>query len=103
MVFVINKLMWLACLFISVSFVALTYVVVGRHDWWLAWCTMAIGASIMLTAIGSMCFCIVAQRIEQKNARNIRRASGSGSRSWSMSVPSDSELLNNEHKRMYAL
>ncbi|KAG0488262.1 hypothetical protein HPP92_007073 [Vanilla planifolia] len=103
MVFVINKLMWLACLFISVSFVALTYVVVGRHDWWLAWCTMAIGASIMLTAIGSMCFCIVAQRIEQKNARNIRRASGSGSRSWSMSVPSDSELLNNEHKRMYAV
>ncbi|OMP14272.1 Geminivirus AL1, replication-associated protein [Corchorus olitorius] len=29
LVFVINKLMWLACLFISVAFISLTYVVVG--------------------------------------------------------------------------
>ncbi|KAJ1692326.1 hypothetical protein LUZ63_009024 [Rhynchospora breviuscula] len=100
MVFVMNKLMWLACLFISVSFISLTYVVVGRDDWWLAWCTMAIGAVIMLTTLGSMCYCIIMHRMDEKN---VRRASRSQSRSMSMSVPSDSELLNSEYKKMYAL
>jgi len=103
MVFVMNKLMWLACLFISVSFISLTYIVVGHHDLWLAWCTMAIGATIMLTTIGSMCYCIVVHRMEEKNLRNIRRTSGSRSRSGSMSVASDSEILNSEYKKMYAL
>ncbi|CAD5189548.1 ankyrin repeat-containing protein At5g02620-like [Musa acuminata AAA Group] len=103
MVFVMNKLMWLACLFISVSFISLTYVVVGRHEWWLAWATMAIGTTIMLTTLGSMCYCVIVHRIEANNLRNIRRNSGSRSRSWSLSVVSDSELLNSEYKKMYAL
>ncbi|RZS27093.1 hypothetical protein BHM03_00060531 [Ensete ventricosum] len=103
MVFVMNKLMWLACLFISVSFISLTYVVVGRHEWWLAWTTMAIGTTIMLTTLGSMCYCVIVHRIEANNMRNIRRNSGSRSRSWSLSVVSDSELLNSEYKKMYAL
>ncbi|PKU64902.1 Ankyrin repeat-containing protein [Dendrobium catenatum] len=103
MVFIVNKLMWLACLFISISFISLTYIVVGRKDWWLAWCTMAIGASIMLTTIGSMCYCIVVHRMEEKSLRSISRGSGSRSRSWSLSMPSDSELLNSEYKKMYAL
>lgn len=103
MVFVVNKLMWVACLFISISFISLTYIVVGRKDWWLAWCTMAIGASIMLTTIGSMCYFIIAHRMEEKSLRNISRGSGSRSRSWSLSVASDSELLNTEYKKMYAL
>lgn len=103
MVFVMNKLMWLACVFISVSFISLTYIVVGHHDLWLAWCTMAIGTTIMLTTIGSMCYCIVVHRIEENNLRNIKRASGSRSRSWSLSVASDSEILNSEYKKMYAL
>ncbi|KAJ3681409.1 hypothetical protein LUZ60_015898 [Juncus effusus] len=105
MVFVMNKLMWLACLFISGSFISLTYVVVGKDDMWLAWCTMAIGAVTMLTTLGSMCYCIVSHRMEAKSMRNIRRAaSGSQSRSMSaVSMPSDSELLNSEYKKMYAL
>ncbi|XP_020597057.1 ankyrin repeat-containing protein At5g02620-like isoform X2 [Phalaenopsis equestris] len=103
MVFIVNKLMWAACLFISISFISLTYIVVGRKDWWLAWCTMAIGASIMLTTIGSMCYFIVLHRMEEKSLRSISRGSGSRSRSWSLSVPSDSELLNTEYKKMYAI
>jgi len=105
MVFVMNKLMWLACLFISVAFIALTYVVVGRDDWWLAWCTMAIGTVIMLTTLGSMCYCIIAHRLEEKNTRKIRKASASQSRgSWSRSIDSDEEILNSEYKtKMYAL
>jgi fatty acid desaturase len=106
MVFVMNKLMWLACLFISVAFIALTYVVVGRNDWWLAWCTMVIGTVIMLTTLSSMCYCIIAHRLEEKNTRKIRKkASASQSRgSWSRSVDSDEEILNSEYKtKMYAL
>ncbi|CAA6667756.1 unnamed protein product [Spirodela intermedia] len=99
MVSIINKLMWLACLFISVAFVSLTYVVVGRRSSWLAWLTTAMGATIMLTTIGSMCYCIIRHRVEQKNLRNLRRSSVSQSRTWSAAVESDSEL----HKRIYAL
>ncbi|MQL76180.1 hypothetical protein Taro_008577 [Colocasia esculenta] len=99
MVFIINKLMWLACLFISVAFVSLTYIVVGRKNWWLAWATLGIGAVIMLTTIGSMCYCIILHQVDQKNKRSLRRNSGSKSRSWSVAVDSDSEL----HKRIYAL
>ncbi|KAK3129707.1 hypothetical protein QOZ80_6BG0483600 [Eleusine coracana subsp. coracana] len=101
MVFVMNKLMWLACLCISVAFIALTYVVVGRDDEWLAWCTMAIGTVIMLATLGSMCYCIIMHRMEEKNMRKIRRTSTS--HSWSISVDSDTELLNSEYKKMYAL
>uniref|UniRef100_A0A0E0ETW8 PGG domain-containing protein n=1 Tax=Oryza meridionalis TaxID=40149 RepID=A0A0E0ETW8_9ORYZ len=101
MVFVMNKLMWMACLCISAAFIALTYVVVGRDDRWLAWCTMAIGTAIMLATLGSMCYCIIAHRMEEKNMKKIRRSSTS--QSWSISVDSDTELLNNEYKKIYAL
>ncbi|KAG6513507.1 hypothetical protein ZIOFF_023837 [Zingiber officinale] len=100
MVFVMNKLMWLACLFISVAFISLTYVVVGKQDMWLAWLTMAIGASIMLATLGSMIYFVIVHRIEEKNMRNMRRNSESRSM---ISVASDSELLNSEYKKMYAL
>ncbi|MQL95333.1 hypothetical protein Taro_028006 [Colocasia esculenta] len=99
MVFIINKVMWLACLFISVAFIALTYVVVGHDNWWLAWLTTAVGATIMLSTIGSMCYCIILHRMEQKNMRNLRRSSRSQSHSWSVAVESDSDM----HNSIYAL
>uniref|UniRef100_A0A6P3ZKS5 ankyrin repeat-containing protein At5g02620 n=1 Tax=Ziziphus jujuba TaxID=326968 RepID=A0A6P3ZKS5_ZIZJJ len=100
LVFVINKLMWLACLFISVAFISLTYVVVGSDSRWLAVYATVIGGAIMLTTIGSMCYCVILHRMEEFKLRNIRRAE---SRSFSMSVASDPEILNGEYKRMYAL
>lgn len=103
LVFVINKLMWLACLFISIAFISLTYVVVGRESQWLAICATVIGGTIMLTTIGSMCYCVILHRMEETKLRNIRRAE-SRSLSLSMSVAaSDPEILNSEYKRMYAL
>lgn len=102
LVFVINKLMWLACLFISIAFISLTYVVVGEHSRWLAVAATVIGGTIMLTTIGSMCYCVILHRMEAKKLRNIRKAE-SRSRSFSMSVASDQEILNSEYKRMYAL
>ncbi|GLT66094.1 hypothetical protein SLA2020_384840 [Shorea laevis] len=102
LVFVINKLMWLACLFISVAFISLTYVVVGKDSQWLAVFATLIGGSIMLTTIGAMFYFVIRHRIEETQLRNIRKAE-SCSRSFSMSVVSDSEFLNGEYKRLYAL
>lgn len=102
LVFVINKLMWLACLFISAAFISLAYVVVGKNYRWLAIYATVIGCAIMLTTIGSMCYCVILNRMEESKLRNIRRAE-SRSRSYSMSVGSDQEILNSEYKRMYAL
>lgn len=100
LVFVINKLMWLACLFISVAFISLTYVVVGSDSRWLAIYATVIGGVIMLTTIGSMFYCVVLHRMEESKMRNIRKAE---SRSFSISMASDPEILNSEYKRMYAL
>lgn len=96
LVFVINKLMWLACLFISIAFISLTYVVVGSHSRWLAIYATVIGSLIMLSTIGSMCYCVILHRIDETKLR-------AESRSFSMSHASDQEILNSEYKRMYAL
>ncbi|KAK4741866.1 hypothetical protein SAY87_025454 [Trapa incisa] len=105
MVAVINKLMWLACLLISAAFIALSFVVVGRERW-LAVGVTIIGASIMVTTLGTMIYWVVQHRMEAANMRNIQRASttSSQSKSWSASmVMSDSEILNSDYKKMYAI
>ncbi|KAH0916788.1 hypothetical protein HID58_031234, partial [Brassica napus] len=104
LVFVINKLMWLACLFISIAFVSLSFIVVGKEDMWLAICATVIGGTIMLTTIGAMCYCVVMHRIEECKLKQMRKER-SKSRSFSLShMPSESEILNGElNKRMYAL
>ncbi|KAE9445206.1 hypothetical protein C3L33_22897, partial [Rhododendron williamsianum] len=103
LVFVINKLMWLACLSISIAFISLSYVVVGAKEEWLAISTTLIGSVIMVATIGSMCFCVIRHRMEETKMRNIRRAE-TLSRSFSMSVASDTEMLDESYnKRMYAL
>ncbi|KFK31178.1 hypothetical protein AALP_AA6G079100 [Arabis alpina] len=104
LVFVINKLMWCACLFISIAFVSLSYIVVGKQEMWLAVCATVIGGTIMLTTIGAMCYCVVMHRMEESKLRSIRKER-SKSQSFSMSrIPSDSDILNGEYnKRMYAL
>ncbi|RAL50738.1 hypothetical protein DM860_015885 [Cuscuta australis] len=101
MVFFINKLMWAACLFISVAFIALTYVVVGARERWLAIYATAIGSIIMMTTIGLMVSCVIQHRREEARMRSLRRSEKSGSLSIS-SVLSDAELYN-DHKRMYAV
>ncbi|XP_010485156.1 PREDICTED: ankyrin repeat-containing protein At5g02620-like [Camelina sativa] len=104
LVFVINKLMWLACLFISIAFVSLSFIVVGKEDIWLAICATIIGGTIMLTTIGAMCYCVVMHRIEESKLKSLRKER-SKSKSFSLShMPSESEILNSEfNKRMYAL
>lgn len=100
MVFVINKLMWLACIFISVAFISLTFIVVGRHNQWLAWATAGIGSFILLITIVSMCFFIIKHHFSKDTESIFRRLSISRSPS-SVKVESNSELVTNTN--IYAL
>uniref|UniRef100_A0A7C9A7K5 PGG domain-containing protein n=1 Tax=Opuntia streptacantha TaxID=393608 RepID=A0A7C9A7K5_OPUST len=103
MMAIINKLMWLACVLISVSFLALSYIVVGKNGIWLAIGVTIIGATIMVTTLGTMCYWVIQHRIEAKNMRSLRKSSpGSRSLSWSVSAMSETEILNNE-KKLYAI
>ncbi|GAB4858945.1 hypothetical protein Ancab_010417 [Ancistrocladus abbreviatus] len=104
LMFVINKLMWLACLCISVAFISLTYVVVGPQGRWLAIWATVIGATIMVATIGSMCYCVILHRLEHSKLRRIRKAeSRSHSHSMSATLVSDPEILSGEYKRVYVL
>ena len=104
MMAIINKLMWLACVLISVAFLALSFVVVGKDQKWLAIGVTIIGTTIMATTLGTMSYWVIRHRIEASNLRSIRKSSmESRSRSFSVSVMSDSELLNNERKILYAI
>ncbi|XVF08022.1 hypothetical protein REPUB_Repub06bG0189500 [Reevesia pubescens] len=103
MMAVINKLMWLACVLISVAFLALSYIVVG-DEMWLAILITGIGTVIMVSTLGTLCYWVIVNRIEVSKFQSIRRSSmNSGSRSLSMSYMSDTEILNNEHKKIYAV
>ncbi|XP_042501729.1 ankyrin repeat-containing protein At5g02620-like [Macadamia integrifolia] len=102
MMAIMNKLMWLACVLVSVAFLAMAFIVVGDHERWLAIAVTIIGTTIMATTLGTLCYWVVMHRIRASNLRCIRRSSlGSRSRSFSMSVLSDKELLSN--KTMYAI
>lgn len=102
---IINKLMWLACVLVSVAYLALSFVVVGEHHKWLAIAVTIIGTTIMVATIGTMCFWVIRHRIEASNMRSIRRSSMNSRESQSLSMPvmSDSEVLNNDYKKMYAI
>lgn len=98
---VINKLMWLACVFVSVAFLALSFIVVGNERW-LAVGVTVIGTVTLASTLGTMCYWVIMHRIEASNLRSSRRSARSSmSHSWSVSVMSDSE--NDDYKKLYAI
>ncbi|KAL8149816.1 hypothetical protein AgCh_006729 [Apium graveolens] len=103
MMAIINKLMWLACVSISVSFLALSFIVVGEDERWLAVGVTVIGTLILATTLGTMFYWVILNRIEASNLRSIRRSTRSSkSRSFSQHYAiSDSE--NNDNKNIYAI
>lgn len=101
---VINKLMWLACVLISVAFLALSYIVVGNDNRWLAIGVTGIGTVIMATTLGTMCYWVVLNRLHASKQHSMRRSSlSSRSQSMSISRMSDSEILNNDYRTVYAI
>lgn len=106
-VIVINKLMWLASICISVSFIALSYIVVGQHAKWVAIAVTVLGASIMLTTLATMSYFVIRHQIKNykdRSQRKIRRSSRSRSHSWSLySDQSDSDVCKSDYEKIYAL
>ncbi|KAJ8439925.1 LOW QUALITY PROTEIN: hypothetical protein Cgig2_003991 [Carnegiea gigantea] len=100
MMAIINKLIWLACVLIPVAFLALAfYCGGGENERWLAIGVTVIGATIMASTIGTMCYWA-------KDLTSLRKSSlGSRTRSLLVLVMSDSEILNSERfiliPRMY--
>ncbi|KAI4349248.1 hypothetical protein L6164_009861 [Bauhinia variegata] len=94
MMAIINKLMWLACVLISVAFIAMSYIVVGDQKW-LAIASTAIGTVIMAATLGTLCYWVIAHRLEASKLRSLRKSTMSSRQSMSMSMMSGSE---NEYK-----
>lgn len=101
---VINKLMWLACVLISVAYLAMSFIVVGKREKWMAVGVTIVGAVIMAATLGTMIYWVIRHRIEDSNMRSIRKSSmASRSKSWSITMMSDTEVLNNDYKKLYAI
>ncbi|XP_028783230.1 ankyrin repeat-containing protein At5g02620 [Neltuma alba] len=96
---VINKLMWLACVLISVAFIAMSYIVVGKQKW-LAIAATVLGTVIMAATLGTLGYWVIAHRLEASRLRSLRRSTMSSRQSLSMSVMSNSE---SEYKTVYAI
>ncbi|RWW31326.1 hypothetical protein GW17_00004045 [Ensete ventricosum] len=95
---VINKLMWLASVCTTVSFIASSYIVLGRHSQWAAFLVTVIGGVIMTGVLGTMTFYVV----RSKRTRSIRKRAKSlksGTSSWHH----NSELSDSEVDRIYAI
>lgn len=106
MVFVINKLMWACCISISVSFVSLSYVVIGQADWWLTWTTVVVGALILLGTLGIMSYCVVTYRVQRKKIKSsIKRAVTEVGQSYGRcrSLVTESLLRVECQKKVYAI
>ncbi|KAK1321333.1 Ankyrin repeat-containing protein [Acorus calamus] len=101
---VMNKLMWVACVLVTVAFLAMSFVVAGEDERALAVAVAVtvMGTTIMAMTLGTMCYWVLKHRVEAS-----RRLSGLGrssirlSRSFSVSGLSDTE--NGKYKRMYAI
>ncbi|KAL0357388.1 UNVERIFIED_CONTAM: Ankyrin repeat-containing protein [Sesamum calycinum] len=102
MMAIINKLMWLACVLVSVAYLALSFVVVGNREKWLAIGVTIIGTSILVTTLSNVLLgSYASDRVQQHEGRP-EGFSGSRSRSGLALIPSETEALNSE-KKMYAI
>ncbi|CAK8543786.1 unnamed protein product [Lathyrus sativus] len=90
---VINKLMWLASVGTSVSFVAASYIVVGRRSQWAAILVTVVGAIVMGSVLGAMTYYVVKskryRRVKKKEKKE--KISRNGTYSWHLS-DSESEV-----------
>ncbi|KAJ4753996.1 Ankyrin repeat-containing protein [Rhynchospora pubera] len=105
MVAIVNKLMWLACVFISVAFLALSFIVVGKDEQWLAVTVTIIGGTILAGTLGTMIYWVVSHRLESRRIRSIRRNSfqNRSNSNSAYSCITETEFLDQEFKKMYAV
>lgn len=88
---VINKMMWLASVCTSVSFITASYIVVGRRNLWAAILVSVVGGIVMGGILGTMTYYVV----KSKRCRRVRKKekiSKTGTQSWRLSNSDDSEI-----------
>ncbi|KAF3321941.1 ankyrin repeat-containing protein [Carex littledalei] len=96
---VINKLMWLASVCTTVSFLASTFIVLGKRSQWAAILVTLIGGMTMVGVLGTMTYYVV----KSKRVRNIRKKEKISKRSGSSSWYFNSDLSESEMKAIYAI
>ncbi|KAJ1686558.1 hypothetical protein LUZ63_017948 [Rhynchospora breviuscula] len=96
---VINKLMWLASVCTTVSFLDSTYIVLGKRSQWAAILVTLIGGVTMVGVLGTMTYYVV----KSKQIRKIRKKEKISKRSGSSSWYYNSELSESEMKAIYAI
>ncbi|KAK3162401.1 hypothetical protein QOZ80_1BG0089120 [Eleusine coracana subsp. coracana] len=96
---VINKLMWLASVCTTISFIASCYIVLGRHFEWAAILVTLIGGVTMAGVLGTMTYYVV----KSKHIRKIRKKEKMSRRSGSSSWYDNTELSDTELNQVYAL
>ncbi|KAM0825820.1 hypothetical protein ACQ4PT_069300 [Festuca glaucescens] len=96
---VINKLMWLASVCTTISFIASCYIVLGRHFQWAAILVSLIGGVTMTGVLGTMTYYVV----KSKRIRKIRKKEKMSRRSGSSSWIDNTEFSETELNQVYAL
>ncbi|WVZ68265.1 hypothetical protein U9M48_017224 [Paspalum notatum var. saurae] len=96
---VINKLMWIASVCTTISFIASCYIVLGRHFQWAAILVSLIGGVTMAGVLGTMTYYVV----KSKRMRKIRKKEKMSRRSGSSSWYDNTELSDTELNPVYAL
>ncbi|TVU36745.1 hypothetical protein EJB05_18691, partial [Eragrostis curvula] len=96
---VINKLMWLASVCTTISFIASCYIVLGRHFQWAAILVTLIGGVTMAGVLGTMTYYVV----KSKRIRKIRKKEKMSRRSGSSSWYDNTDLSETELNQVYAL
>ena len=95
----INKLMWLASVCTTVSFLASTFIVLGKKSLWAAILVTLIGGMTMVGVLGTMTYYVV----KSKRVRNIKKKEKISKRSGSSSWYVNSDLSESEMKAIYAI
>ncbi|KAK7245226.1 hypothetical protein RIF29_40061 [Crotalaria pallida] len=88
---VINKMMWLASVFTSVSFITASYIVVGRRNLWAAILVTAVGSVIMGGVLGTMTYYVVKSK-RLRRVRKKEKLSRNGRYSWKNSDSDSTEV-----------
>ncbi|KHN02401.1 Ankyrin repeat-containing protein [Glycine soja] len=89
---VINKMMWLASVCTSVSFISASYIVVGRRSQWAAILVTIVGAIVMGGVLGTMTYYVVKSKRSRRMRRKKGKFSKTGTHSWRLSSSDDSEI-----------
>ncbi|XP_074310268.1 ankyrin repeat-containing protein ITN1-like [Silene latifolia] len=89
---IINKLMWLASICTTVSFISSSYIVVGKRNRWAAIFVTVTGASTMAGVLGTMTYYVV----KYKRIRKVKKKENSTRNNESHYSRHDADLLSDD-------